>query len=72
MMQIPLEITCRGVENTEAIEGLIGSKGGKHERICNYITSTRIAVESSQEHQGSGSPCEACISPEGETEVDTS
>jgi cold shock CspA family protein/ribosome-associated translation inhibitor RaiA len=54
--QIPLEISFRGVEKTKAIEELIRRKAGKLERICNYITSARVAVESSQEHQRSGSP----------------
>jgi len=55
-MQIPLEISFRGVEKTKAIEELIRKKADKLERICNYITSGRVAVESSQEHQRSGSP----------------
>jgi cold shock CspA family protein len=55
-MQIPLEITYRGVEKTEAIEELIRRKARKLERICNHITSARVAVESSQKHQRSGSP----------------
>jgi ribosome-associated translation inhibitor RaiA len=55
-MQIPLQITFRGVEKTEAIEKVIRKKARKLERICSYITSARVAVESSQTHQRSGSP----------------
>lgn len=55
-MQIPLEITYRGVRKTAAMEDFIRRKPRKLERICNYTTSGRVAVESSREHQRSGSP----------------
>jgi ribosome-associated translation inhibitor RaiA len=55
-MQIPLEITYRGVEKTAAIEALIRRKVDKLERLCNYIISIRVTVESSQDHQRTGSP----------------
>jgi cold shock CspA family protein len=55
-MQIPLEISFRGVEKTEAIENLINQKVDRLERICDYITSCRVVVESLQEHQRSGRP----------------
>ncbi|MEJ2428230.1 MAG: HPF/RaiA family ribosome-associated protein [Deltaproteobacteria bacterium] len=55
-MQIPLEITYRDVQKTAATEELIRRKVGKLERLCTYIISIRVTVESSQEHQRSGSP----------------
>ena len=54
-MQIPLEITYRGVERTEALDALIRRKVDKLERFCNYLIGARVTVESSQQHQRSGS-----------------
>jgi cold shock CspA family protein len=55
-MQLPLEITFRGVQKNEAVENLIHKKIERLERICDYITSCRVVVESRQEHQRTGSP----------------
>ena len=55
-MRVPLEISFRNVEKTEFIEDLIRQKVARLERLCDYLISCRIAVESPQEHQESGQP----------------
>ena len=55
-MRVPLEISFRGVEKTQAIEGLIREKAAGLEKVCSYIVSCRVAVEVPQEHQKSGRP----------------
>jgi cold shock CspA family protein/ribosome-associated translation inhibitor RaiA len=55
-MEIPLEITYRGVQKTDGIESLIREKAAKLDRICDKLISCRVAVESPQQHQNSGSP----------------
>ena len=55
-MQVPLEITFRNVRKDTAIEDLIRQQAAKLERICNHISSCRIAVEKPQEHQRIGNP----------------
>jgi cold shock CspA family protein/ribosome-associated translation inhibitor RaiA len=55
-MQVPLEISFKGIVNTTEIEDLIRSRAAKLERVCSYITSCRVAVEKRQEHQRVGNP----------------
>lgn len=55
-MQVPLEISFRGVQKTEAIENLIRTEAAKLEQICNYMVSCHVAVEMPQQHQKSGNP----------------
>lgn len=61
-MQVPLEISFRGVAKTEDIESLIREKAAKLEQICDYLSSCSIALESPQEHQEAGSPFRVRIS----------
>lgn len=56
MMQVPLEISYRGVEKTEALDALVNEKVAKLERVCNYINSCRIAIEKIHDRPSSGSP----------------
>ena len=55
-MQVPLEISFRGVRKTKAIENLIREKVAKLENICNYMISCHVAVEIPQQHQKTGNP----------------
>lgn len=55
-MQIPLEVSFRGVERTHAMERLIREQTSKLEQVCDHITSVRISVEKPQEHQRVGNP----------------
>lgn len=60
-MQIPLEIYYQNVEKTEAVERLIQAKVDKLEKICDYITSARVAVERRHRPQTSANPYEVRI-----------
>lgn len=55
-MEIPLEITFRGVARTPAIEELIAEQAAKLEKLSDHIISLRVAIEKPQEHQASGNP----------------
>ncbi len=55
-MQVPLEISYNNVEKTQSIDDLIHQESDHLEKICDYITSCRVAVEKPQEHQQSGNP----------------
>lgn len=61
-MKVPLEITFRGVEKTDGLEELIREKAASLERVCESITSCRVAVESPQQHQRAGRPYRVRIS----------
>jgi cold shock CspA family protein len=53
-MQVPLELSFRNVQKTEAIETLIREKVAKLEQVCDHINSCRVAVEKPQSNQNSG------------------
>ena len=55
-MEIPLEISFKGVEKSDAVENLIREKVDKLEKIHDNIISCRIAVERPQKEQQSGNP----------------
>ena len=55
-MEVPPEITFRGVNKTDDIEQLILDKIDKLDKLCDHIISCRVAVESNQEHQQAGNP----------------
>lgn len=53
-MQIPLQITFRGIPKSEAVEARIREKVNKLERFNSHIMSCRVAVEAEHQrhHQG--------------------
>jgi ribosomal subunit interface protein len=53
-MQVPLEITFRGVEHSDAVEARIREKAAKLEQFCDSLTSCRVAVEAEHHHQHQG------------------
>ncbi len=55
-MQIPLEISYRDIKKSDEIDNLIREKVNKLERICDYMTSCRVAVEKPQRAINDGSP----------------
>lgn len=54
-MQVPLELTFRGVKKTEALDDLVRDKVDKLHRVCDYLTSCRVAVERPQGNPSTGS-----------------
>ena len=55
-MQVPLELTFRGIENTGEIETLVRDKVDKLEEVTDRLTSCRVIVERAQDSQRSGNP----------------
>lgn len=55
-MKVPLEMTFRGLEETDDIKQLIAKKVAKLEDICDYVIRCRVAVEVPHHHQRSGNP----------------
>lgn len=55
-MQVPLEVTYRGVEKTDAIDELVNEKVGKLETVCDRLNSCHIAIEKIHDRPSSGSP----------------
>lgn len=53
-MRIPLQITIRDVEHSEALEAHIHSKVSKLEEFFNHITSCRVVVEMPHKHHHQG------------------
>lgn len=53
-MIIPLEISYRDVEKTEAIDNLIREKAAKLDKVCDHIVSCRVAVEKPHEYVKTG------------------
>ncbi len=55
-MQIPLEVSYRNITKTDELEKLIREKTNKLEKVCDHITSCRIAIEKPQKYLNYGSP----------------
>lgn len=53
-MQVPLEITFRGISHSDAIETRIREKTAKLEQYCDNIIGCRVAVEAEHHHQHQG------------------
>jgi len=53
-MQVPLQITFRHLDPSDAIEADIRDKAGKLEQFADDITSCRVVVEAPHKHQHKG------------------
>lgn len=53
-MQVPLEITFRGVPPSEAVEARVREKAAKLEQFYDRIISCKVAVEAEHHHQHQG------------------
>lgn len=53
-MNVPLEISYRGVESSEYLDKAIRQGVAKLERHCDHLSSCRVAIERTQHHQRSG------------------
>ncbi len=53
-MQIPLQITIRDIEHSEALEARIRSKAAKLDEFFNHITSCRVVIEMPHKHHHQG------------------
>jgi cold shock CspA family protein/ribosome-associated translation inhibitor RaiA len=55
-MQVPLQLSFKNVRRTPEVEGLIREKADKLGKVCDYLSSCRVAVEKPQKHINSGNP----------------
>jgi len=55
-MQLPVNISYRGVEKSDQLEGLIRSKAARLDRFCDHISRCDIVVEQPNQAQKSGNP----------------
>lgn len=55
-MQVPLELTLKDIQNRDAVASLVREKTQWLHRVCDYLTSCRVAIERPQTHQSTGSP----------------
>lgn len=55
-MQLPVEISYRGVEKTDEIDNLIRTKAARLDRFCDHISRCDIAVEQPNHAQRAGNP----------------
>jgi ribosome-associated translation inhibitor RaiA/cold shock CspA family protein len=53
-MQVPLELTFRDVDKSDAIEALVHEKIEKLERVCGELTSCRVAIERPHKRRQTG------------------
>lgn len=53
-MQIPLQITIRGIEHSDALEIHIREKANKLDEFFDHIMSCRVVVEVPHKHQHQG------------------
>ena len=53
-MKLPLQITFRGMEPSEAVEANIREKATKLERYCDHIMACRVVVEEPHAHKHQG------------------
>ncbi|MGV1098888.1 HPF/RaiA family ribosome-associated protein [Thiovibrio sp. JS02] len=60
-MQVPLQITFRNMETSEALESFIREKAAKLDSICENMISCRVVVEAPPLHQRKGGLFHASI-----------
>lgn len=55
-MQLPIEITYRGVEKSDEIDDFIRDKAARLDKFCDHITRCDVIVEHPNHAQHSGNP----------------
>ena len=55
-MQMPVEISYRGVEKSEEIDTLIRTKSARLDRFCDHISRCDVVIEHPNHSQHSGNP----------------
>ncbi len=55
-MQVPPEISVKGFEMTGEVDTLLQNQIARLERVCDYITSIRVAIEKEQGRHQLGNP----------------
>ena len=55
-MQLPVEISYRGVAKNDEIENLVRDKANRLDKFCDHITRCDVIIEQPNHAQHSGSP----------------
>ncbi len=55
-MQLPVEISYRGVTKSDEIEGLVRDKAARLDKFCDHITRCDVIIEHPNQAQHSGNP----------------
>src|SRR5438552_5620981 len=55
-MQLPVEVSYRGVEKSDQLEELIRSKAARLDRFCYHISRCDVVIEQPNHAQHSGNP----------------
>ena len=55
-MQLPVEISYRGVEKSDQLEEFIRTKAARLDRFCDHISRCDVVVEQPNHAQQSGNP----------------
>jgi cold shock CspA family protein/ribosome-associated translation inhibitor RaiA len=55
-MEVPLEISYRGVDKSEFIDEIVRKQVDKLEKMCTYMVSCRVVIEKRQKFQKVGNP----------------
>ena len=55
-MQLPVEISYRGVDKSEDIDALVRDKAARLDKFCDHITRCDVIIEHPNHAQHSGSP----------------
>jgi len=55
-MQLPINITYRGVEKSEAIENFVLEKAARLEKFCDHINRCDVAIEQPNHAHQKGNP----------------
>lgn len=53
-MQIPVEVTFKDLDHSEAVEAKVREEAQKLERFFSHITSCRVVIEAPHKHQARG------------------
>lgn len=73
-MELPIQITYRGLDPSEALRDLIHKEAGKLDKFFDRIVACRVLIEREQRHLRSGAPFRVRIDltvPGGELTIDT-
>ena len=55
-MQLPVEISYRGLEKTDEVDQLIRTKAARLDRFCDHVSRCDVAIERPNHAQRSGNP----------------
>ena len=55
-MQLPIEVSYRGVAKSDEIEALVREKANRLDKFCDHISRCDVVIEQPNHAQHSGSP----------------